>query len=398
MISLYRKLKAGKIFVRDDIRRSLRITQSGHSVEGAPTRANFHLEEAGGALRLYLPKDDAERDICFESDLPRTFCSFFGVKDPAAPGVIGGVFRKDKTTVIEKILENAGIVYVDCDLAALDEDVEALEDSERGDYTSRNMEAGTGGSDEDQVSDGESDGETLVEAAPSARLLSPAPYHPVIRTFLSSETGAERRRAGAREEGAGDRPTQDSSLQEWQEDSQETAYRQVLELVVDVAKHRILSSIFESTGVSNPGLLRHKTLPQGVIRNAFPDRSQGRDYQVGAAGELYMFEYLKGLNLPDFGLRNWTSEIRDRVHVHPKYFDIKKSSDRSAIADIEYLDVSSKLTQFLIQKGQLAQEVWEDERPFYHIEVKTTTSPNWQEPFYMSKAQERYVSTSIRGV
>lgn len=108
-----------------------------------------------------------------------------------------------------------------------------------------------------------------------------------------------------------------------------------------------------------------------------------------------MFEYLEGLGLPRFGLENLKSEIRDRVKLHADYHDLKKENDRSAIADIEYLDDSRRLTQFLTQKGHLAQGLWDSERPLYYIEIKITTSSDWQEPFFMSRAQERHVRTSI---
>lgn len=104
-----------------------------------------------------------------------------------------------------------------------------------------------------------------------------------------------------------------------------------------------------------------------------------------------MFEYLKGLELPGFGLANWMSEIRDRVASHPDYHGIRNIVNRDAIADIEYTDHEGKLTDFLIQKGHLEENLWADERPHYHFEVKATISGNWQEPFFMSKNQERHV-------
>jgi hypothetical protein len=104
-----------------------------------------------------------------------------------------------------------------------------------------------------------------------------------------------------------------------------------------------------------------------------------------------VFEYLNGLNLPGFGLHSWVSSIRDRVSVHPDYCGIEKVSDGAALADIEYADYEGKLTEFLIKKGHLEQGLWAHERPRYHLEVKATTSANWQEPFYLSKAQEFHV-------
>ena len=107
-----------------------------------------------------------------------------------------------------------------------------------------------------------------------------------------------------------------------------------------------------------------------------------------------MFEYLKGLDLPAFDLDNWKSAIRDRVAVHPDYIGLDKFTDRAALADIEYTDVSGGLTKFLIAQGLLNQAVWDTQTVHYHIEVKATTLPDWQEPFYMSKAQKRHVSRS----
>ena len=352
----------------DGIGRSLQITQNGRSIEGASSRANFHFEETDGALRLYLPKDEVERDVCFESDLPRRLCVFLSITDPGAPGVIGGVFRKDNPGVIDKILENAGVGQVDCDFAALDKELGGSED--------------------------ESDVETLVEATSNVRLSTPSsgprPYTP-----SGWARWRERQSGSTNAEDVRDMSMPSPSDQERQRDAQETAYKSILEHIVNVARQRVHSGVFETTGVSIRGSATTKALPQETIRNAFAARTQERDFKLGAAGELYMFEYLKGLVLPGFDLENWKSAIRDRVKIHADYHDLEKDNDRSAIADIEYLDCSGRLTQFLTQKRHLAQGLWDSEKPLYHIEVKTTTSSNWQEPFFMSKYQERHVRAFI---
>ena len=295
-------------------------------------------------------------------------CAFLSITDPGALGVIGGVFRRDDPAVIDKILEIAGVGQVDCDFAALDEELGA-------------SEAG-------------SDVETLVEATSNNRLSTPSsgprPYKPSgWARWREKQTGSDNA------EDVRDEIMPNPSYQERQREAQETAYKRILEHVVSVARQRVQSGVFESTGVSIWGPVATKALPQETIREAFATRTQERDFKVGATGELYMFEYLKGLGLPRFDLGNWKSEIRDRVKIHVDYHDLEKNNDRSAIADIEYLDDSRRLTQFLTQKGHLAQGLWDSERPLYHIEIKTTTSSDWQEPFFMSKAQERHVRSSI---
>jgi len=378
------------VYVSDGIRRSLQIAQDGRSIESASSRANFHFEEAEDALRLYLPKDEVERDVCLESDLPRTVCTFLSITDSGAPGVIGAVFRKDNPAVIDKILENAGVGQVDCDFAALDEELGA---SEAGSDVETLVEATSN----IRLPTPSSDVETLVEATSNIRL-SPPSSGPRSYTPSGWARWRERQSGSESAEDVRDRILPNPSYQERQRDAQETAYKRVLEHLVNVARQRVHSAVFESTGVSIQGPVATTALPQEIIREAFATRTQERDFKVGAAGELYMFELLKGLGLPRFGLENWTSGIRDRVKIHAEYHDLEKSNNRSAIADFEYLDDSRRLTQFLTQKGHLPQGLWDSERPLYHIEVKTTTSSDWQEPFFMSKAQKQHVRTSIRQV
>ena len=356
--TLYRKFKRATVYVSDGIRRSLQIIQRGRTIEGASSRANFHFEEVEGALRLYLPKDEVERDVCLEFDLPHRLCSFLGITDEKAPGIIGGVYRKDNQTVIERILENAGVGQVDCDFAAMDG---VLEDPEA-----------------------DSDVETLVESAGVGRHVTPSralrPYTP------STWEKSNERISGS------DNIVRSPSNQDWRKIALEAAYKRVLENTVNVARQRAACGVFESTGISTQHRTATKALSQDSIREAFQTRSYDRDFQMGAAGELYVFEFFKALGLPQFGLENWPSDVRDRVNVHDDYSGLQKANDRSAIADIEYLDESSVLTQFLIQKGHLIGWLWAGKRPLYHIEVKTTTSADWQEPFFVSRAQERHVS------
>ena len=87
---------------------------------------------------------------------------------------------------------------------------------------------------------------------------------------------------------------------------------------------------------------------------------------------------------------NWKSIIRDYVASHEDYRDIERWSG-SGIADIEYQDVEGQLTQHLIKKGYLERDLWINEHPYYCFEVKTTTSSDWREPFYMSRAQYNHV-------
>ena len=374
MALLYRKFKRAMVYVSDDIRRLLQITQDGRIIQSAPSRADFHLEEAEDALRLYLQKDEAERDICFESDLPRRLCTFLGITDPGALAVVGGVFRKDNPIVIDRILEKAGVSQSDCDFGALDEELGRSETV--------------------------SDIETLVEAASNTRL-STASSAPRSYTPSGLARPREGRSGSNNAEAVRGEFKPGSSHEEHQREPRDIAYELILEHMVNVARRRVLAGVVKPIGLWDENLVATEALPQEIIRTAFPTCTQERDFMVGAAGALYVFEYLKGLGLPGFGLENWKSEIRDRVKVHTDYQDVKRYECRSACPDSEYpnpdfdyLDALGTLTQFLIHKGYLRRSLWDSKRPRYYIEIKTTMSSNWQEPFYMSKGQERHVRAS----
>lgn len=99
------------------------------------------------------------------------------------------------------------------------------------------------------------------------------------------------------------------------------------------------------------------------------------------------------MGLPGFSASNWKSTIRKEVRVHDKYRDLEPWSGFET-ADIIYTDSEGDLTKLLIDKGYLENETWENVRPTYYLEVKTTTR-NYDEPFYMSDNQRQRVSRTI---
>ena len=360
--SLYRKFRCGTVYVTDGIRLSMHITQNGRDIEGALSQANFHFEDKEGSLRSYLPKNEVDREVCFESDLPRRLCEFLSITDPGAPGIIGAVFRQKNSAVIDRILEKEGVGQVDCDFAAIDEELGASE--------------------------------TLAKPTSDIRLQTPSPTRR-LQTPSGWERRREQRSGSANAQTIPDLRTPSRSHHEARTDPLDKAYSDILKNVVDTARQRGGVGVLETTGSPIAKAMKPtatEPLPQQTIRDAFPARTQERDFKLGAAGELFIFESLKRLQLKDFSILNWTSAIRDRVNAHPDYRGLEKSNDRVAIADIEYLDSTSEFTEFLIEEGHLDREIWNDKRPFYHLEVKTTTSADWREPFFMSKAQEKHVS------
>ena len=82
--------------------------------------------------------------------------------------------------------------------------------------------------------------------------------------------------------------------------------------------------------------------------------------------------------------------MRKFCTVHPEYANMEPWT-RSETSDITYSDNQSVLTEILIDQGYLARDEWAGAKPFYYIEVKTTTL-SCETPFFMSKNQFQRVS------
>ncbi|KAF2738695.1 hypothetical protein EJ04DRAFT_549620 [Polyplosphaeria fusca] len=110
--------------------------------------------------------------------------------------------------------------------------------------------------------------------------------------------------------------------------------------------------------------------------------------RIGTAGELFVFELLSGLGLPNFSIDNWRSNKRGIVRVVSKYSGLKSWYGKES-GDLIYTDSDRSLTKWM--KGQCEEsfvaELENHQGPIrYLIEVKTTTGPCSRE-FYMAHKQ-----------
>lgn len=78
------------------------------------------------------------------------------------------------------------------------------------------------------------------------------------------------------------------------------------------------------------------------------------------------------------------------MRAHPQYSGIERWPFRET-ADLVYNEEQGRLTEALIDSGYLARDEWQQARPRYFLEVKTTTGERGT-PFYMSGNQYRLVS------
>ncbi|KAF5691492.1 hypothetical protein FCIRC_392 [Fusarium circinatum] len=119
-------------------------------------------------------------------------------------------------------------------------------------------------------------------------------------------------------------------------------------------------------------------------------RSHGlpeRDMRIGALGELFVFELLRSMDppLPRFSRDNWQSQMRKFITIHPDYSDMLPWTAQET-ADIVYFDRKRILTNHLAEKGYLDKTAWQNKKPLFLIEVKSTTGHS-RTPFYMNAGE-----------
>lgn len=254
----------------------MRLVQDGKTVQAAQSRANFHLEELDDNLCLYLPKNEDDREVCFERQLPRRLCQYLKITDAAAESVIGGVFRRDNLNVIKRILDDAGVSQLDNDFASLDGQF-AENEPEIKDLIALTRNT--------RLSTPSEESRDLVRVH---SLEAPASVQTSTRAQETSHR-ATRASTPANNSTTGDHtaPLQSSTGQHLNS-ATDAAYKKILENLVDIARHRVGSNIFESGSPRAQGPPMVDPLSHNLVRGTFAGRSQERDFRLGAAGELYV--------------------------------------------------------------------------------------------------------------
>ncbi|KAJ4314945.1 hypothetical protein N0V84_008639 [Fusarium piperis] len=442
---LYETLKNAQVYETDGIAATLYLNQDGRERSHEKGQSDLHLEEEGGQLNIFVPRDKRSQESCYARKLPlglfrwlmtpsdgsRVALSEKGLR------VTASVLNSSRF-VLSDILEDEGIA-----VGELEDDYEEAEetqniegaqaiDSRVAEETQPGEESEDVGAvisfqDEDPIAttalaEAETQGvpglETLVSSqlaalrrresvhgpfrTPNTASLEvatglPASHQPGrSRRFSSSDLSQDVSYIQARSDFAINRyrSTIQPLLISPGPANQETArYQALLERIVTAARTtpRLPSEgAYNMTGLSHAldDLMGYNSY-DGLDRfSRFRSSSQQeRDRMIGAAGELYVFELLKNLSpqLPGFSLENWRSTIRRYVSVHPDYVDIQPWNHRET-SDIEYSDSEGVLTELLVDNGYLERDIWENKKPRYYLEVKTTTGP-CEAPFYMSKSQ-----------
>ena len=271
-------LKGVSVIISGSINRSIRIRLDGKWIEAEQHRAEFHLEKKDTGLCLYLPKDEEDRIVCSEYELPRKFREFLNIADPAAESVLGAVYRQHIPACIERILERAGVAPVLISDYAVEEQIPSMQlEEERPDGLSldelpsmhQKGEVPIGRQDAEYLSFASSKRHTIPSPRPRN---SPAPATPNQTLNLFLPTSGQFRPSA--------------------EEDQVVNYRKILENVITIARRRAAGNMFSGVGSCESVFSFEDLLLPEVLKRGFGSESIDYDRRVDAAGELYVRDIL----------------------------------------------------------------------------------------------------------
>ena len=77
------------------------------TIEGE--KANLHIEETNNHLKLYVPQEKEDRELCFLQDLPNKLATYLSIQEREAIMVLGDLLI-GSISIVDKLLEKHGIV------------------------------------------------------------------------------------------------------------------------------------------------------------------------------------------------------------------------------------------------------------------------------------------------
>ncbi|KAF5878202.1 uncharacterized protein Bfra_000367 [Botrytis fragariae] len=355
--SAYDLLQTLEVFTSESITKEVSIVQNKKITSVKVHTAFLHIAQDNNQLKLYVPKEQRQREVCLSRQLPIELLKHLGVPNFRRGAELGSIIRATSSFAINAILDSDGII-----------DVPGIFPSE--DYS---------------------------ESEPSTSDASQVVASPAINTDAESRVTSPELHYRARsstEERYVRAQFIDSSLRTLATPGTHTPeippertglFNELLDAVIKQA--RSVRGIPAVDGVLMAPLSTNARIDTSL---AVGSNVAGESlFRIGVAGELFIFEIMKSLGLPLFDLGNWRSTIRHRVTVHDDYKDMPRWCG-SETSDIVYEDREKMLTSLLITNNYFHIEELARLRfassPTYYIEVTTTPGP-LDNAFYCSQGQ-----------
>lgn len=87
------------------------LQQDGHAITAESARGTMHLDDNNGKLRIFVPRNKRDRNLCYSSQLPKALVNYLGISDPAASGIFRTVMTSSND-ILDDLLEEDGIIQV----------------------------------------------------------------------------------------------------------------------------------------------------------------------------------------------------------------------------------------------------------------------------------------------
>lgn len=282
-------------------------------------RALVKVEQTDHSLTISVPRDLNELNSCYRTELPSQICRILGLEKDKARESLKQVYRilNDEKVTLEDIMK--------------EEDIPSYDWFEKPEVSATVRGPGLA--------------TTLASEPPET--LQPATQEVVVRsrqeafspqetpTTLTPPTTSQVSRFGAAS--TLPRATTDRS------------YLRLLQSITRQARR----SPEAGAGPGSSDNLSLATLDDALDDLAteqqyFGDAHDHGNNKIGAAGELFVFERLKALGLPEFGVDKWQSRIRGHVSVltDPEYASLK-DWPHPEVADIMYTDSTGQVESLL---------------------------------------------------
>jgi hypothetical protein len=375
---VHKSLLKAEVYVCSEIYTELTITQFDGAITVRNDRAVVECNLSSGSLSLYVPSDRNGLQSCYETEMPGKIANeVLGIEDRGASKIVLRLLN-DPSRDTDDIMRDEDIP----DVAWIEKPPIVVQrpPTERTPSTTTTSQSMI-----------EPATDTMVEQLP----LTTATATNMAVTVRETMTSAQAPRRPLVFAQPVPIVTNLEEEAPWRRVARSEQYRKVLEEVTRQARRLPRDS--------------EADLELGAINEAIGDLSLSINYadlttafigqstfennaRIGAAGELFVFERLRALNIQNFTIDNWQSRIRHHIRDHPDYRDLAPWTGQE-VSDLMYTGNSFQLTTFLIKASRphahprfLSQFL---ARPVkFHLEVKTTLGP-CTTPFFMSQNQYR---------
>jgi hypothetical protein len=296
-----------EVFETDGITRNLEHTQNNKTVTVEVHSSKLHIEEESEVLKIYVPKDQKDQELCYLRALPTKLFNEIMMgdtsrnstlaADSSAVAIIAALFTSSDE-IIGYVLDEAGIGSVPYPDEFNDEASNLAEPGiepteQNGDRPEVSpADESTWSGTEGRVLTPEESGSST-----GSRLLSPTPTFS-YRANYRSESQASRQPLISSFRSPPSSP-RSSTLPPFSVNSSQTEYRRLLNNVIAAARSKRggfpmrgpfnLDGLLSALPVDSPEEPVSYDLPFGV-RN---ENQLAHDMKVGAAGELYVCFYSK---------------------------------------------------------------------------------------------------------